>query len=73
MASLCFEANERNWIALEMNGMLIVMFGTCHVVAMVVVSLCWVQTSLTYALLRLTSRPIQTHGCQTFNKYKINY
>ena len=34
IVSLCFEANERNWIALEMDGMIIVMFGTCHVVAM---------------------------------------
>jgi len=63
IVSLCFE--ERNWVALEMTGMIIVMNGTCRVVAMVDVSFFRVHPPLTYSLTRLTSRPIQTQGCQT--------
>ena len=36
IVSLCFE--ERNWVALEMTGMIIVVNGTCRVVALVDVS-----------------------------------
>jgi hypothetical protein len=46
--SWCFE--ERNWVALEITGMIIVVNGTRRIVAMVDVSFFRVQTSFTHLL-----------------------